>query len=104
MKQLTLIVRSRIQQDLTDQLRMMEQIHGFTLSHVEGHGEQAEGDPFLSARDKVVGYTPRIRIDVVLRAVDLDIVLQELKKTIGGSKSGKGIYYWVAAVEQSGHL
>ena len=57
MKQLTLIIRANAQQDVTDHLRMLEQVQGFTLSHVEGHGAQSEDDPFLSARDKVVGYT-----------------------------------------------
>lgn len=104
MKQLTLIIRAQAQQDVTDHLRMLEQVQGFTLSHVEGHGAQSEDDPFLSARDKVVGYTPRVRVDVVLRAVDLDNVLTALKQTMGSGGNGKSIYYWVVTVEESGRL
>ena len=103
MKQLTLIVGMKAAQDMIDQLRMMAQIHGFTLSHVQGHGEQNDHDPFLSARDKVVGYSPRVRIDVVLTDDDLQPVLDALRdlKEQGLVKSS---YYWVSPVEESGHL
>ena len=102
MKHLTLIVHTNIQQDLADQLRSLEQVSGFTFSHVEGHGVQVESDPFLSARDKVVGYTPRIRVDILLKDCDVDGVLESLRKTSYGLK-GQGLY-WITAVEQNGHL
>ena len=103
MKQLTLIVRTSAQQDLTDQLRTIEQVQGFTLSHVEGHGVQAENDPFLSARDKVVGYTPRVQVDIVLQDSDLDDVLKVLRDTMSDGEI-QGAHYWVTAIEQEGHL
>ena len=53
MKNLTLIIHTDAQQDLTDQLRSLEQVSGFTFSHVEGNGMEQETDSFLSARDKV---------------------------------------------------
>lgn len=102
MKHLTLIVHTNVQQDLADQLRSMKQISGFTFSHAEGHGVQVEGDPFLSARDKVVGYTPRIRVDVLLQDSDVDTVLDTLHNSTYGIE-GKGVY-WVSAVEQNGRL
>lgn len=102
MKHLTLIVHTNIQQDLADQLRSLKQVSGFTFSHVEGHGVQVESDPFLSARDKVVGYTPRIRVDILLKDGDVDLVLESLRKTSYGVKV-QGLY-WITAVEQSGHL
>ena len=102
MKHLTLIIHTNVQQDMADQLRSLEQISGFTFSHAEGHGVEVESDPFLSARDKVVGYTPRIRVDILLEDGDLDLVLESLRKTTYGVE-GQGIY-WVTAVEQSGHL
>jgi nitrogen regulatory protein P-II 1 len=101
-KHLTLIIHTNVQQDLADQLRNLEQVSGFTFSHVEGHGVQVESNPFLSARDKVVGYTPRIRVDILLEDSDLDTVLDTLRSKTQGVK-GHGIY-WVTAVEQSGRL
>lgn len=102
MKHLTLIIHTNTQQDLADQLRSMEQVSGFTFSHAEGHGVQAENDPFLSARDKVVGYTPRVRVDILLEDSDVDTVLNTLRSSTPGIK-GQGIY-WVTAVEKNGHL
>ena len=102
MKHLTLIVHTNVQQDLADQLRSLKQILGFTFSHVEGHGAQSESDPFLSARDKVVGYTPHIQVDILLEDTDVDAVLGALRNSTYGVK-GHGVY-WVTAVEQNGRL
>lgn len=102
MKHLTLIIRTSAQQDLADQLRSLEQVPGFTFSHAEGHGVQVESDPFLSARDKVVGYTPRIRVDILLQDSDVNLVLDALRNTAYGVE-GHGVY-WVTAVEETGRL
>ena len=102
MKHLTLIIPTSAQQDLADHLRTLEQVSGFTFSHVEGHGVQVESDPFLSARDKVVGYTPRVRVDILLEEIDVDSVVATLRSKTHGVE-GHGIY-WVSAVEQNGRL
>jgi len=102
MKQLTLIIHSNVQQDMADQLRSLEQVSGFTFGHAEGHGVQVESNPFLSARDKVVGYTPRIRVDILLEDGDVQSVLDTLGNATY-SVEGNSIY-WVTAVEQSGRL
>jgi len=102
MKHLTLIIHTNVQQDLSDQLRSLDQISGFTFSHVEGHGVQVESDPFLSARDKVVGYTPRIRVDILLEDNTVDLVLDALRNLTNGIKN-QGIY-WITTVEKSGRL
>mgnify|MGYP003666256438 FL=1 len=80
----------------------MELVSGFSFSHVEGHGVQAESDPFLSARDKVVGYTPRVRVDLLLEDNDVDSILNDLRKTMKGMEN-HGVF-WITAVEQSGRL
>jgi len=102
MKHLTLIVHTNVQQDLADQLRGLEQVSGFTFSHAEGHGVQAENDAFLSARDKVVGYTPRVRVDILLEDSDVDAVLKSLRNTSYGVE-GHAVY-WISSVEHSGRL
>lgn len=102
MKNLTLIIHTIAQQDLADRLRSLEQVQGFTFSHVEGHGAHVEQDPFLSARDKVVGYTPRVRADILLEDADLEAVLDALRTTKSGV-DGQGIY-WITTVEKSGRL
>ena len=101
MKNLTLIIHTNAQQDLADRLRGLEQVQGFTFSHVEGHGVQVESDPFLSARDKVVGYTPRVRVDILLEDAEVNAVLDTIRSS--GNSHGQGIY-WITTVEISGRL
>lgn len=102
MKHLTLIVHTCVKQDLSDQLRSMEQISGFTFSSAEGHGVQVETDPYLSSRDKVVGYTPRVRVDILLEENDVDMVLEILRTSTSGIK-GQAVF-WVSDIEKNGHL
>ncbi len=97
MKNLTMVIHTDDQQDLTNQLRVIDQVQGFTISHIEGHGIEPEQDAFLSARDDVVGSSPRMRVDIVLQDSDVDTVLDVLRDVVAAR-------YWVTAVEQEGHL
>lgn len=102
MKNLMLIVPNDIEQALADTLRSMEQVSGFTFTRVEGHGAQDEYDRALSARDRVVGYTPHVRVDILLKDEDVDTVLQALRIADCGL-AGRGIFR-VTDVEQQGQL
>ena len=102
MKILTLIIHTDVQQALTDQLRNLKQVSGFTFSHAEGHGAEIESDAFLAARDTVVGHAPRIRMDIILEDVDVDVVLTMLRESKGNIKEQS--VYWVSPVEKGGHL
>ncbi len=102
MKNLVMVVHASVQQELADTLRCLEQIQGFTFSHVEGHSSQSDQDPFLSARDRVVGYVPRIRVDILLEDGDVDPVLSALCGE-RAETSWQGVY-WVTAVERYGRL
>jgi len=101
MKNLTLVIHAGAQQALADSLRALEQVQGFTLTAVEGHSDHSEADTFLSARDRVVGYVPRVRLDVLLEDADVSAVLSSLLSQDGFR--GQGVY-WVSAVEQQGRL
>ncbi len=102
MKQLTLIIHTNVQQDLADQLRSIEQVSGFTFVGVEGHGVQVEDDYLLSARDKVVGYTPRVQVEILLEDDDVKYVLDSIRNQTNGIE-GHSIY-WVTEIIQSGRL
>ncbi len=102
MKKLTLIVHADIEQALADFLRGLPKVPGFTFTHVEGHGARDEHDPSLSARDRVVGYTPHVRVDIVLEDEDVDAVLAALRKNQSGVV-GRG-HYWITRVEREGRL
>ena len=102
MKILTLIIHTDAQQELIDTLRALQQVSGFTFSHAEGHGTEIESDAFLSARDKVVGHIPRIRVDILLEDTVIDLVLTKLRQD-KSSITGKSVY-WITSVEKGGHL
>ncbi len=102
MKNLVLIIHASMQQDLADHLRTLNQVTGFTFSHVEGHGSQVEHDPLLSVRDKVVGYTPRVRVDILLENADVADVLSGISQNLPGIK-GHGVY-WVTDIDRHGRL
>ena len=101
-KNLTLIVHADAQQSLADALRGLEAVQGFTFTHVEGHGPQSQHDATLSARDLVVGYVPRVRVDVLLDDAMIAEVLATLGQ-LGIGVTGGGIY-WVTPVEAYGRL
>jgi len=102
MKNLVIIIHANAQQDISDLLRNLEVVPGFTFTHVEGHGAQSERDTFLSARDKVVGFIPRMRVDILLEDKDVETVLAAVRSAPnGGHFSG---LYWCVDVEQSGRL
>lgn len=102
MKNLMLIVHADIEQALADTLRSFAQVTGFTFTRVEGHGTQDERDAALTARDRVVGHTPHVRVDILLQDEDVDGVLQALRAADCGL-AGRGIYR-VTAVEMQGAL
>ncbi|HEX9625580.1 MAG TPA: DUF3240 family protein [Acidiferrobacterales bacterium] len=102
MKKLTLIVNADRQLALADLLRGLDRINGFTFTPVEGHGTQDERDPKLSARDRVVGYTPHVRVDLVLDDGDVAAVLKALRAGRSGV-TGRGVY-WVTPVAEYGRL
>lgn len=102
MKNLTLIVHADIQRALADTLHSLEQVSEFTFTHVEGHSVQDEYDPALSARDRVIGYTPHVRVDILLKDEDVDDVLQALRAADCGL-AGRGMYR-VTEVEKQGAL
>ena len=102
MKNLMLIVHADLEQALADTLRSFKQVTGFTFTRVEGHGSQDEHDAALTARDRVIGYTPHVRVDILLEDEDVDEILQALRAADCGL-AGCGIFQ-VTAVEKKGAL
>lgn len=101
MKNLTIVIHAGVQQALADSLQALEQVEGFTFSHVEGHSQFSDQDPLLSARDKVVGYVPRVRVEILLADENVKVVLEQL---LAQDKfSGQGVY-WVTTIDQQGRL
>jgi len=101
MRKLSLVIHASLKQEMSDYLRSI-QIEQFMFSHIEEHGLQNEHDPLLSAHDKVVGYVPKVRIDIILRTEESEYVLNKIK-TAPFSLKGKG-FYWLSNLYDSGVL
>ena len=107
MKNLTLIAHADIEQALADTLRGLEQVSEFTFTHIESHSVQDENDSTLSARDRVVGYTPHVRVDILLQDADVDAVLQSMpgnEIAIGLGSDGKTQRYREAGAGQTSEI
>jgi nitrogen regulatory protein P-II 1 len=102
MKNLTLIVHAEVKQALADTLRGLKLVRGFTFTSVEGHGAHGGEDAFLSARDRVVGYVPHMRVDLLLEDRDVEPVLKALHASNCGV-AGRGVF-WVTPLERQGRL
>jgi len=101
MKKFSMVVHTSLQQELADFLRSMH-LDSFMFSHIEEHSTQLEHDAFLSVRDKVVGYVPKVRVDVILDSASIATLLQEIRSSAISFK-GQGIY-WVTDIDESGEL
>ncbi|MBI3272830.1 MAG: DUF3240 family protein [Planctomycetes bacterium] len=101
MKNLVLIVNAVVHQAIIDQLRALG-VTRFTVAHVEGHDLASSADPFLSARDRVVGFVPRVRVDAVLPSEQAASILETLGRPSSGL-AGHGIY-WISPVERVGEF
>ncbi len=101
MKCLTIIIHAAVQQDLADQLRSMEAVSGFTFSHVEGHSDQSREGHLLSVRDQVVGYVPRVRVEILLEVDHIEPALQQLSECHWLKGNGR---YWLTPIEQQGRF
>ena len=103
MKNLTLIVHSAMRQAASDLLRELA-VDNFTLIDAEGHGVNSQLDRELSNRDRVVGYVPRLRIDILLEDASLEKILEGFKNNIGGGSGAKQTIYWITEVSQNGRF
>lgn len=101
MKNLTLVVPASIKEPLADALREYPEVTGFVFTPVEGHGTHTSHDEQLSERDRVAGYVPRVRVDLVLDAVAAELLLERLQAHAG--LAGRCVY-WVTDVARFGRL
>lgn len=102
MKNLVLIVHADSEEMLADTLRALPGISGFTFVHIESHDAQDMNDASLSTRDRVAGYTPHVRVDLILENEQVAAVLAALRRDGSGIR-GRG-RYWVTDVASEGAL
>ena len=101
MKCLSLIINESSQNDIVELMRRLPEVDAYTIFHGEGH-YSGHIQPFESAHDEVLGYVPRIRIDIFLNEKDVTPVIEHIKAC--SSCASKLGLYWTSTVDQMGHL
>ncbi|MEZ5974881.1 MAG: DUF3240 family protein [Planctomycetota bacterium] len=91
MKCLTLYLHAAAAEDAMNCLRSRPEVSGFTVMRCEGHSTRSEANVELATRDRVVGFVPRVRIEVVLEAAAVTAVLANLEMCLQGAFS-QGIW------------
>lgn len=102
MKCITLIIHSSAKNALIDFFHEFEDIERFTIAACEGYDESDLKDPLLSTGDLVVGFVPRVRIELVMQDSNVAHVLAELRKP-KSIVAGLGVY-WMTSIEEEGTL
>ena len=101
MKNVVVIVNSSVVQAVTDLLRESA-VTAFTVTPVEGHGLRAGDDDSQSIRDRVVGFVPEVRIDIILPDAEVASLIESLSRPDAGL-AGHGTF-WVLPIEQRGRF
>lgn len=102
MKLLTFVVHEAVAEDLMDLLRCNEYSRGFTATPAQGHSCRTQHNPFETTGDKVLGYAPRVRVEVLVEDASVALLL-DLLQGCDSCVTGLGIW-WVTDVERSGYL
>jgi len=87
MKCLTLFLHASAEGDVLDCLRAHPRVSGFTLVACQGHSTSGSGGQEETTMDHVVGFVPRIRIEVILEDDQVQEVLSGLKSCLGDQGS-----------------
>ena len=92
MQCVTLIVHASSKAALTDLFHEVEQVERFTMVDCEGYDESDLKGPFVSAVDRVVGFVPRVRIEIIVKDDAVDAVLEAVRAPEAGV-AGLGVYW-----------
>lgn len=101
MRILSLIINESSKNELVELMRNLPEVEAYTIFHGEGH-YSGNIQPFESAHDEVLGYVPRIRIDVFLEEAHVGKVIHQIKQC-STCTSRRGLY-WTSTVDDMGDL
>ena len=65
-------------------------INGMTVSEVKGYGRQAGHTELYRGAEYVVDFIPKIKIEVVVKADDVDMVIEKIVTAARTGKIGDG--------------
>lgn len=94
---LTLLCPSALEEKLLDVLLMLPQVAVLTSAKAAAHGVRPER---LSTGEQVLGRAMVTQIQLLLRAVDKEFVLNAIRHQFAGA----GIRYWITPVIGEGEI
>lgn len=101
MKCLSLIINESSKSDIVEMMRNLPEVTAYTMFHGEGHYSGGI-QPFESPNDEVLGYVPRIRIDLFLKDDDVEKVIASFR-SCSPCSSKRGLF-WVSSMDSIGNL
>ena len=102
MKCLTFVVNESTKEEIIELLQDVEEVSAYTLFTGEGRSRDIGTNPFETAADEVMGYVPRIRIDLILPDDAVTKVIDKIRKC-QSCITRRGIY-WTSPVDTFGAL
>jgi len=99
MKQVTAIIKPFKLDEVREALAEIG-VNGLTVTEVKGFGRQKGHTELYRGAEYVVDFLPKIRIDVVIAATLMDVVIEAIIKAAHTGKIGDGKIF-VTPVEQA---
>lgn len=100
MKCITLVIHSSAKNALIDFFHEFHKVERFTIADCEGYDENDLNDPLLSTGDLVIGFIPRVRIELIVADDATKEIITELGKP-DSIVAGLGVY-WITEIIESG--
>lgn len=91
-----LITLKEYKQDISDFLKQNEFIKMFSFLTVDEHSDQQNADSSMSKKDLVVGYTEKIKLEVLIENEKLRDIIKILTEVKG---LGENSYSWTTEID-----
>jgi nitrogen regulatory protein PII len=92
MKIISIIVHEAAKQNILDSVAGINNVKGCYLYKVDGYFEGVGNNPFETQKDLVDGYTPRLRIDILVEKDVVSEVMDNIFECTSCVK-GRGVWY-----------
>jgi nitrogen regulatory protein P-II 1 len=97
-KLITAVIKPHTLELVKDALQSLG-VHGLTVSEVQGYGRQRGHSEVYRGAEYTVDFVPKVRIEVVVDADQLQAVVDAIVAAARSGKIGDG-KVWVTSVEQ----
>ena len=99
MKKIEAIIKPFKLEDVQEVLSELD-ISGMTVTEVKGYGRQQGHSELYRGAEYIVDFLPKIKIEIVVKDEDLDVVIKSIIKTAKTGKIGDGKIF-VSPIEKA---